>query len=107
MISPHWALRITCGRCSNLAMTSAPKRGRAANGRSSIYLGADGRWHGKVSMGVGPDGRQVRKHVTAPTQAAVTRKVRDWTSSGPKAPGQICRPAFLSALICVTGSLLV
>jgi hypothetical protein len=23
---------------------------RAANGRSSIYLGADGRWHGRVSM---------------------------------------------------------
>lgn len=28
-------------------------------------------------MGNGPDGRPVRKHVTAPTQAAVTRKVRD------------------------------
>jgi integrase len=28
-------------------------------------------------MGTGPDGRAVRKHVTAPTQAAVTRKVKD------------------------------
>ncbi len=59
-------------------MSAEPaRRSRAANGRSSIYIGVDGRWHGMVSMGSGPDGRPIRKHVTAPTQAAVTRKVRD------------------------------
>jgi integrase len=51
--------------------------GRQANGRSSIYLGRDGRWHGRVSVGLRPDGRPDRRHVTAKTQAAVTKKVRD------------------------------
>jgi integrase len=69
---------------------AAPRRTRAANGRSSIYLGADGRWHGMVSMGPGPDGRPIRKHVTAPTQAGATRKVRDLEKlrrDGTPAPG--------------------
>lgn len=50
---------------------------RAANGRSSIYRGAGGRWFGKVSLGVGPDGRPIRRQVSAKTQALATRKVRD------------------------------
>ncbi len=91
-------------------MTSAPKRGRAANGRSSIYLGADGRWHGKVSMGVGPDGRQVRKHVTAPTQAAVTRKVRELDKlraegAGPNLSARIPLGAYLRDWIATRISL--
>jgi len=50
---------------------------RAANGRSSIYLGADGRWHGRVSLGTNPaTGNAIRRQVTAKTQAEVTRKVR-------------------------------
>ncbi|WP_369053884.1 tyrosine-type recombinase/integrase [Kineococcus terrestris] len=51
--------------------------GRSANGRSSIYLGADGRWHGRVSMGVKNDGSADRRHVTARTEKAVTAKVRE------------------------------
>jgi len=51
---------------------------RAANGRSSIYLGADGRWHGRVSMGSDPGtGKPIRRQVTANTRAEVTTKVRD------------------------------
>jgi hypothetical protein len=50
---------------------------RAANGSSSIYFGADGRWHGRVSMGSDPGtGHAIRRQVTAKTQAEVTRKVR-------------------------------
>ena len=29
---------------------------RAPNGASSIYLGKDGRWHGRVTVGVRDDG---------------------------------------------------
>lgn len=51
---------------------------RTANGRSSIYLGADGRWHGRVTMGSDPStGKAIRRHVTARTQSEVARKVRD------------------------------
>lgn len=50
---------------------------RAPNMTASIYEGADGRWHGRVSMGVRDDGRPDRRHVSAKTEAEVTRKVRD------------------------------
>jgi integrase len=48
---------------------------RASNGRSSIYLGSDGRYHGRVSMGLKIDGTPDRRHVMAPTEKAVTAKV--------------------------------
>ncbi len=50
--------------------------GRAANGRSSVYRGEDGRWHGRVTMGVRDDGRADRRHVTGRTQREVVQKVR-------------------------------
>jgi integrase len=51
---------------------------RASNGRSSIYFGSDGRWHGRVSMGSEPSsGKPIRRQVTGKTQAEVTRKVRE------------------------------
>jgi integrase len=50
--------------------------GRNSNGRSSIYEGGDGRWHGRVSVGIKDDGKPDRRHVTAKTKAAVTAKVR-------------------------------
>jgi len=48
---------------------------RTPNGASSIYLGKDGYWHGRVTVGVKDDGRPDRRHVMG-TQAEVTRKVR-------------------------------
>lgn len=51
-------------------------RSRVANGRSSIFRGADGRWHGYVSMGSRNDGRADRRHVSAATERGVTGKVR-------------------------------
>ncbi len=48
---------------------------RKPNGASSIYLGKDGYWHGRVTVGVKDDGRPDRRHVMG-TQADVTRKVR-------------------------------
>lgn len=50
-------------------------RTRKPNGRSSIYLGKDGRWHGRVSMGVKANGQPDRRHVTGKTEAIVTKKV--------------------------------
>lgn len=51
--------------------------GRRPNGASSIYFGADGWWHGRVTVGVRDDGRPDRRHVRGKTEAIVTRKVRE------------------------------
>ncbi len=50
---------------------------RASNLRSSIYLGADGRWHGYVTVGMRDDGSPDRRHRTAVTEIEVTRKVQE------------------------------
>jgi integrase len=49
---------------------------RASNGRSSVYRGKDGSWHGRVTMGVKDDGRPDRRHVRGRTEGEVTRKVQ-------------------------------
>ncbi|MFF4342835.1 tyrosine-type recombinase/integrase [Kitasatospora sp. NPDC001540] len=49
---------------------------RKPNGDSSIYEGNDGRWHGRVTVGVKDDGTPDRRHVSAKTRAEVTTKVR-------------------------------
>lgn len=49
---------------------------RAANGRSSIYQGERGYWHGRVTVGEKEDGTPDRRHVMARTKTAVTAKVR-------------------------------
>ncbi|MFI6154067.1 tyrosine-type recombinase/integrase [Kitasatospora sp. NPDC051170] len=49
---------------------------RKPNGDSSIYQGSDGRWHGRVTVGVKDDGTPDRRHVSAKTRPEVTAKVR-------------------------------
>jgi hypothetical protein len=39
------------------------KKTRAANGRSTIYFGADGAWHGRVTMGIKDNGEPDRRHI--------------------------------------------
>lgn len=46
------------------------------HGRSSIFLGSDGLWHGYVTMGVKEDGTLDRRHRKAKTETEVTAKVR-------------------------------
>ena len=59
-------------------MPPTADRGRAPNGRSSIYFSeSDNLWHGWVTMGVKSNGRPDRRHRKAKTEAEVTRKVRD------------------------------
>jgi len=48
---------------------------RQANGRSTIYLGKDGYWHGRVSVGLRDDGRIDRRHVMSLTKAKVVERV--------------------------------
>ena len=50
---------------------------RKSNLESTIYLGDDGWWHGRVTMGVHPDGSPDRRHRMARTEPAVRRKVRE------------------------------
>ncbi|MFI6696681.1 tyrosine-type recombinase/integrase [Streptomyces sp. NPDC050433] len=56
---------------------SKKKRTRQPNGRSSIYLGGDGKWHGRVTVGIRDDGTPDRRHVKRKTRAEVTEAVRD------------------------------
>ncbi|HEV2640779.1 MAG TPA: site-specific integrase [Actinocrinis sp.] len=55
-------------------MTS--KGTRNANGESSIYLGKDGKWHGRVTMGVRDDGKPDRRHIERKTRPEVVTEVR-------------------------------
>lgn len=50
---------------------------RKSNLESSIYLGDDGWWHGRVTMGVKTDGSPDRRHRMAPTEPEVRRKVKE------------------------------
>ncbi|CAL9504515.1 tyrosine-type recombinase/integrase [Streptomyces sp. enrichment culture] len=58
-------------------MAEDKKRTRQPNGRSSIYQGKDGKWHGRVTVGVRDDGRPDRRHVERKTRAEVTAAVRE------------------------------
>jgi integrase len=49
---------------------------RAGNQRSSIFVGADGRYYGFVTMGIRSDGSVDRRKRTGRTHADVVRKVR-------------------------------
>ena len=49
---------------------------RNPNRTSSIYQGADGYWHGRVTVGYREDGRSDRRHVQSKSKAVVVQKVR-------------------------------
>ncbi|MFJ5302166.1 tyrosine-type recombinase/integrase [Streptomyces sp. NPDC088350] len=58
-------------------MAEEKKRTRQSNGRSSIYQGNDGKWHGRVTVGVRDDGTPDRRHVERKTRPEVTEAVRE------------------------------
>ncbi|QYX78982.1 site-specific integrase [Streptomyces akebiae] len=60
-----------------MAKPKKPSTSRQPNGASSIYLGKDGRWHGRVTVGVKDDGTPDRRHVSRKTRAEVTKVVRE------------------------------
>ena len=49
---------------------------RAPNGASSIYQSKDGKWHGRVTVGVRDDGKPDRRHIERKTESDVIRAVR-------------------------------
>jgi integrase len=49
---------------------------RQANGRSSVYLGVDGYWHGRITVGTRDDGRPDRRHVMSKSKAKVVARVK-------------------------------
>lgn len=49
---------------------------RAGNRQSSVYLGRDGHWHGRVTVGRKDDGSEDRRHVMSKSKATVVAKVR-------------------------------
>lgn len=51
--------------------------GRAANGESTVYQDAEGRWHGYVSVGFTLDGKLDRRHVSSKSRGVVVAKVRE------------------------------
>ncbi|WP_035800514.1 tyrosine-type recombinase/integrase [Kitasatospora mediocidica] len=52
------------------------RKTRQPNLESTIYEGSDGRWHGRVTMGVKADGSPDRRHRSGKTQTEVERKVK-------------------------------
>ena len=54
---------------------------------STIYLGSDGRWHGRVTMGYRDDGSKDRRHVASKGKAEVVkREACDSASGAPHDP---------------------
>lgn len=49
---------------------------RNPNRQSSIYLGKDGYWHGRVTVGRKDDGSEDRRHVMSKSKGTIVRKVR-------------------------------
>ncbi|MGW6308286.1 tyrosine-type recombinase/integrase [Streptomyces niveus] len=58
-------------------MSAGQGKSRQPNGASSIFQGADGRWHGYVTVGVKDDGKPDRRHVGRKTRPEVTKAVRE------------------------------
>jgi integrase len=52
------------------------RKTRNPNGRSTIYQGADGYWHGRVTMGMKDDGTPDRRHVKRKEHADVVAAVQ-------------------------------
>jgi len=50
---------------------------RQSNGRSTIYQGSDGYWHGRVIVGVTDQGKPDRRHVMSRSKSVVTTRVRE------------------------------
>jgi integrase len=53
------------------------KAKRQRNGQSSIYPGADGYWHGRVTVGLRDNGSPDRRHVMSKSKAKVVKRVEE------------------------------
>jgi len=78
-----------CGQVSSERTAVSPVRGQRAtgssadrgerlrrgNGESSCYLGSDGRWHGRVSVGLKLDGSPDQRHVSGRDRDTVLEQI--------------------------------
>ena len=85
-----------------------PPRRRNPNLRSTIYQHNDGRWHGRVTVGVRDDGRPDRRHVRGKTRGEVADEVGEliWDSpvGGSDQAGIVVRRDSLAAVEeCMAG----
>lgn len=62
---------------------------RNPNRASAVYLGSDGSWHGRVTVGFCDDGSLDRRHVRGQSKGVVVQKVRDLEKS--RDQGQVRR----------------
>ncbi|MFE0022373.1 tyrosine-type recombinase/integrase [Amycolatopsis sp. NPDC059021] len=60
-----------------MARKKRPEGTRRPNGTSSIYEGKDGKWHGRVTMGILDNGKPDRRHVERKTEGEVIEAVRE------------------------------
>ncbi|MFJ8912055.1 tyrosine-type recombinase/integrase [Amycolatopsis sp. NPDC102389] len=60
-----------------MARKKRPEGTRRPNGASSIYEGKDGKWHGRVTMGLLDNGKPDRRHVERKTESEVIDAVRE------------------------------
>lgn len=67
-----------------------PEGTRRPNRASSVYLGSDGYWHGRVTMGVRDDGTPDRRHVKRKKEADVWTAVRELERQ--RENGQVTKP---------------
>jgi len=58
-------------------MAGRPRK-TAGESTSSLYEGSDGRWHARVTMGLKPDGRIERRHVSRATRHELRAAVREF-----------------------------
>lgn len=64
---------------------------RAPNGASSVYYSEyDGKWHGRVTMGVRDNGKPDRRHVKRATEAKAARAVQELEQM--RASGLVTKP---------------
>ncbi|GAA2665256.1 MULTISPECIES: tyrosine-type recombinase/integrase [Actinosynnema] len=63
---------------------------RAPNGASTVYLGSDGKWHGRVTMGVKDNGDPDRRHVKRKSETDAHAGVRALEAE--RASGLVSKP---------------
>ncbi|SDD95005.1 tyrosine-type recombinase/integrase [Actinokineospora iranica] len=68
-----------------------PEGTRRPNGTSTVYYSEyDGKWHGRVTMGVKDDGRPDRRHVKRATEAEAIKAVQELEAK--RSTGDVTRP---------------
>lgn len=77
-----YAMRPSC--CGTTEVGS-----RNPNRASTVYLGSDGSWHGRVTVGFADDGSLDRRHVRGQSKGVVVQKVRDLEK--PRDQGRVSR----------------